>query len=349
MNLLIKHGIGGLILLGGLLSLSVVHAELDCGEDYAIRSGDTLGSIAQRAYGTIDRWNYLWHVNRDTLGQNPHLIRPGTRIRLPCPGGEPERISDPQEGNEDGDLTLLVGYYPPFTARDLPQGGMITHLLAEALDRAGESFRVVRINDYRAHLEVLLRERHFDASVPWFDPDCSDPRMRAAHPVRCEYRFSEPLMETLILLWKRSNDPFRFTDDDDIVGKRVCRPAGWFLHDLDAENRRWVSNNRITLIQPDSLRECFRMLLLGEVDLVSDNEFSGLQEAADLGIGDRVESLANPIATGTLHVLVHRSHPRASLILNTINRSIEELREDRRYHDLIAEHLDLFWAHLDTL
>jgi hypothetical protein len=45
-----------------------------------LKEGDTLGAIAQQHGVTAQQ---LWDANRDTIGTNPHLIRPGLELQIP--------------------------------------------------------------------------------------------------------------------------------------------------------------------------------------------------------------------------------------------------------------------------
>jgi resuscitation-promoting factor RpfA len=66
-------------------------AAAGAGEPYVIRPGDTLWGVAaahlpggRRSPGRIDRyWRRIHAANRGVLGDDPHLIHPGTRIVLP--------------------------------------------------------------------------------------------------------------------------------------------------------------------------------------------------------------------------------------------------------------------------
>jgi hypothetical protein len=57
---------------------------------YVIKSGDSLWSIAQdqivgkdASIGEIDNaWRKIWRANKDVIGNNPSLIRPGQEINL---------------------------------------------------------------------------------------------------------------------------------------------------------------------------------------------------------------------------------------------------------------------------
>lgn len=50
---------------------------------YIVAPGDTLSGIARRFTGNIQRWGELWGANDDVIGPNPHLIHPGTVLRIP--------------------------------------------------------------------------------------------------------------------------------------------------------------------------------------------------------------------------------------------------------------------------
>ena len=47
-----------------------------------IEKGDTLSSIAQRAYGRSNRVEFLYQVNRETLA-SPDSLRAGQKVRVP--------------------------------------------------------------------------------------------------------------------------------------------------------------------------------------------------------------------------------------------------------------------------
>ncbi|MFN2633399.1 MAG: LysM peptidoglycan-binding domain-containing protein [Thermoanaerobaculia bacterium] len=49
---------------------------------YIVESGDSLSKIARKLYGDADAWKRIYHENRDVI-QNPDLIQPGWRLRIP--------------------------------------------------------------------------------------------------------------------------------------------------------------------------------------------------------------------------------------------------------------------------
>ncbi|SEI38635.1 polar amino acid transport system substrate-binding protein [Allopseudospirillum japonicum] len=244
-------------------------------------------------------------------------------------------------------ISILIGHYSPFTGRDLLYKGMTSQIVAEALDAINQSYTVTYINDFPAHLNVLLKNRHFDTGHPWFNLGCSDIKVKEANPIRCEYRFSKPIFKTLVMFWKRVDDPFDFQTDSDVHGKRVCRPEGWFTHDLDSPERRWIRDGHITLVQPPNLSECFKLLMGGQVDLVTDQEFGGQEALHQLGIQDQVEILSRPVSDEAMHMLIHRSHPQATRYLLRLNQGLKILQESGRSERIKAWHIDRFWHELE--
>jgi len=50
---------------------------------YTVSTGDTLSGIAKQQYGDASKWPLIYLQNRDTIGPNPDVIKPGERLYLP--------------------------------------------------------------------------------------------------------------------------------------------------------------------------------------------------------------------------------------------------------------------------
>ena len=69
-----------------LASSTRLHAATHAGgvsHTYAVRSGDTLSSIASHFYGKSGDWQWLYHVNHGSLS-SPNLIYPGEKLNVPA-------------------------------------------------------------------------------------------------------------------------------------------------------------------------------------------------------------------------------------------------------------------------
>lgn len=54
--------------------------EEDGGQTYTVKSGDSLSKIGQH-HGVA--WRDIHEANRDVIGDNPDLIKPGQKLRIP--------------------------------------------------------------------------------------------------------------------------------------------------------------------------------------------------------------------------------------------------------------------------
>jgi polar amino acid transport system substrate-binding protein len=318
-----------------------------CGEPYEIKPGQTLSGIAQEAYKDASKWSLIFYGNQEKFGGEPSTITPGTKIRIPCLVPDAEFV--PYEPATTGDIELLTaGDYKPFTDQSLRAGGLITEIVQSAFEVAGAdaTHKITWINDWSAHLDPLLVNRSFDMGFPWLQPDCDNFRaLSEGGKFRCEnFLFSDPLFEMLVMLYVSSTDPVLFDVDSDLEGKRICRPAGYYTFDLDAPERRWLSEDKITLVQPRTVADCFEMLVDGEVDGVTVNNFTGRQQIEDLNISDRVFERERAISIQTLHVLVPKTHPRATVMLYRFNQGLRALKTEDGYDEILDAHLSAFWA-----
>ncbi|WP_235337335.1 LysM peptidoglycan-binding domain-containing protein [Pontibacter korlensis] len=50
---------------------------------YTVQSGDSLSKIAKKHYGSANEWTKIYNANKDKIGDNPDLIRPGQRFVIP--------------------------------------------------------------------------------------------------------------------------------------------------------------------------------------------------------------------------------------------------------------------------
>ncbi len=344
-----------------------------CGSEYTIKEGESLADIAARVYGNSSQWTLIFYANQDRMGANASLLVPGLSIRLPCIGGQapsaqqaapavsaPVAAGGPAGGIEISAAVRRIEFLTadgnaPFTDRSLSNGGMITQIVNASMDLVKDQaagrfgYNVSWVNDWAAHLNPLLITRAFDAGFPWAKPDCSNvAELSQDARYRCQkFFFSDPLYEVFTVLFAKTNSPFVFAKDDDVLGKTLCQAAGYSTYQLDKGGRNWVRENKITLLRPQSVEECFRLLDSGAVNAVVAADLTGKSIAASLGLNDRVKALPRPIAIETVHVIVPKTHPHASTVLYYINSALTILRESGEYDRIVDAHLSRFWNSQD--
>ncbi len=50
---------------------------------YTVKAGDSLSKISKQFYGRVDRWQKIYQTNKQVIGANPNLIRPGQQLTIP--------------------------------------------------------------------------------------------------------------------------------------------------------------------------------------------------------------------------------------------------------------------------
>lgn len=54
------------------------------GSSYTVQPGDTLWDIAQRAYADPEDWDTIYNANKQVIGNDPNLIKPGQVLHIPA-------------------------------------------------------------------------------------------------------------------------------------------------------------------------------------------------------------------------------------------------------------------------
>ncbi|UWQ78501.1 transporter substrate-binding domain-containing protein [Leisingera sp. S132] len=329
--------------LAALFTLAPAAAWAICDVDYVAQPGDSLFTIAETHYGDRNRWTMVYYANQKLLAGA--TVLPGRKLFIPCITGATAPDATPLR-QEKAELTLLTGSgYGPFTDRGLPGQGMVTELINAALELAPApvSYSVSWEDDWSKHLFPMLDKKEFDMGFPWLKPDC------AAEPgnERCvKFHFSEPVMTMPIMLFVRAGGGFEYTADTDVEGKTLCRPAGYFTHDLNRPDRRWLAEEKIGLVQPATPADCFRMVADGQVDAAAVNLFLGANTIVAENLRDTVVPLEKPLSEEGLHVVISKRHWRGTTHLYRINAGLQKLRDSGRFEEIMSRHLELFWAQL---
>ncbi len=364
----LKNGLALAAIAALTMLLAPAAQALTCGHKYTVRDGDTMNTIAQEAYGIANKWTLIFYANQKQFGNGP-ILEPGKQLNIPClkppaevsiePAGVNARapIDTPSAREIEvsrikGDMQILTaGDYQPFTDRSLPAGGMITEIVNTALatlntEAQGPGYQISWVNDWSSHLNPLLVSKTFDMGFPWFKPNCDEyGQLDEPARFRCDkFFFSKPVFEILVLFFTTNNSQFEFSSDADVLGARLCRPTGYFTFDLDKKGRNWVKEEKVTLIRPQSVEECFQMLSRGEVDAVTLNEFTGRAAVKKLNMDAQIRVIERPVSLLNLHVIIAKTHPRARTYLHYVNSSLTYLRGSGMYEQIVDKHLSRFWG-----
>ena len=332
----------------GLMALFGASAQAEtCGGSYQVQPGESLSMIAARLYDDPALWERLHAANLDVIGPRPDDMRAGMVVTLPCLEGRPkvaaQKAAIAPAAVKSELKVLTASGYAPFSDRDLPDGGLIAAVVDAALRQAAPQVghTIHWIEDRQAHLDPLLSNALMDMGFAWPAPPCDDGLQRP----ECQLLlYSDPMFEVLSLLFVAAERATSIAALDDMQGKRLCRPVGFPTHDLDRNGRRWVTDDRVRLLQPDSAADCVHLLLQGKADAMALDEFSGRVALRQSGAEDKIVALSDlPISIETLHVVVPKAHPQAQQVLTVFNAGLMDIRENGTFQDILSTHLSTFW------
>ena len=337
-----------------ILALPGVAAAQEACTTYTVRDGDTLGSIAQAAYGSYD-YQMIFNANRDALASNPNNLPPGLQLILPCEDGrltadselnaviatETARQASAPSRNQTYEPPLkfvTANDWAPFTDDKLTGGGIFVRMATTAMQRGGNDrgYEVSYVDDWQSHIDVLLPTGAFDVSIAWESPDCSKLDLLGEYSVRMctEFDFSLPIYETAYAFNTLIDSKYASARAfGDYAGARICRPEAWPISDLEVQG---LVEPLVTYSHPKTTLECAQMLLDGEVDLYVIEAETASSNFEELGATDRV--VTNPALATFIkyHFLTSKSNPRGRVYLAMLNRGITEMRESGEWYDIVA-------------
>jgi len=347
-----KHRLA--VLSAVLLALPAVAAAQEACTTYTVKDGDTLGSIAQAAYGTFD-YQMIFNANREALGANPSSLTAGLQLILPCedgrltPDAELSSIIEAETERQQATATKSNVYEPPlkfitsnnwmpFTDEKLTGGGIFVRMASTAMQRGGNNrgYEVSYVDDWMAHIDTLLPSGAYDVSIAWEAPDCSKLDMLGEFSARMctEFDFSLPIYETAYSFNTLADSKYAGARTfADYAGAKLCRPEAWPMGDLEVQG---LAPPVIEIVQPKAPIDCAEMLLKGEVDVYSIEAETSTSNFAELGGADKVA--VNPALTTfiTYHFLTSKSNPRGRVYIAMLNRGITEMRESGEWYDIVA-------------
>ena len=350
------------ILAMALVAFPLAVAAQEACTTYTVKDGDSLGSIAQAAYGSYD-YQMIFNANRNALAANPNSLPVGLQLVLPCEDGrlsadqEQGAIIAAEEAKAAANAPANKEYAPPlkfvtsndwmpFTDQSLTGGGIFVRMATTAMQRGGNNraYTISWVDDLMSHIEVLLPSSAFDVSIAWEAPDCTRLDALGEFSVRLctEFDFSLPIYETAYafntLVDSKYADARKFSD---YAGAKICRPEAWPIGDLEVEG---LVEPVVTYVHPKSPLECAEMLLKGEVDLYSIETETATKNFAELKATDQI--VVNPaLATFiSYHFLTSKKNPRGREYLDMLDKGITEMRESGEWYDILSTGLTEFNA-----
>ncbi|WP_181375836.1 LysM peptidoglycan-binding domain-containing protein [Palleronia abyssalis] len=320
--------------------------DLECDSVYTTQSGDSLSRISRRAYGRDTAYQQIFDYNPGVLS-NPSSLPVGIQLYIPCEAkqvvdGTSSRPSLPDliSAQDDGIKILTGEDYPPYVDQGLRQGGYSYELVERAMQYGDQpaDYRIDVIPAWGSHLQPLIADGAYDIGFPWFRPDCDQmDKLGEASQWRCKnLLWSENLHDVVVTFYARSGAAAAISSPGDAMGKKICRPRGYFTHDLEVMG---LTPPDIVRVAGDSPTDCFERLASGEVDLVTVNADTSDRIISELGIRDQVAEVINLATVQSLHAVGLKANPQSRINLLRINKGLIGMRDDGTFQDVSEAHL----------
>lgn len=223
-------------------------------------------------------------------------------------------------------LTVLSGNdYPPFADEALPEGGMATDIVRQAFARMEQPLDI----DFRPWERGMVETQagKYLATFPW---SYNTEREKTLI-------YSEPLYAFNQYFFTRSDAPYNGTSDSDIQGARVCLALSYNTSGLD----RLVDEGIVTLVRPQTLSACFRMIESNRADIIRVNDVIGWTTIESLfGKRDGFRMIDTPARSSIQHVLFSRAHPDSERIVPAFNATLAEMKADGTLEAIMIKHLE---------
>ncbi len=265
---------------------------------------------------------------------------PGSAVISGAPVTEAAPMPAIQPAREPAIRMLAGKGLAPSSETGAAAGEMVGDIVARSMEIAapGVAYSLSTVNDWDAHLAVLLPGGAYDVSFPWVRPDCNQSAAFSAglQNLCSDYTFSRPLLEVAIGYYVQSGDALSAaTDTAELAGRKLCRPMGQFVFDLQ---QRGLTEPLLTIVAARDTADCFARLLRGEVDMVSV-----LTDDAEAAIGAMGRSAAVAEAAGlrtshTIHAVSRKGDMRGEAALAVIDRGVERLMLSGGWFDVVASH-----------
>jgi polar amino acid transport system substrate-binding protein len=152
---------------------------------------------------------------------------------------------------------------------------------------------------------------------------------------RCDdFVFSAPFYEIVDGFFSLSeSDLSAATRYETFKGKRICRPEGYTTGVLEAVG---LGTPTVELTRPTEATACFEALAAGKVDLVSIDAEVGDSAIAALGMTGRFTQNPHLMTLQSLHVIAHKSNPRAVEMLAQLDTGLVEMYESGEWYEIVS-------------
>lgn len=334
---------------------SAYSTTITCDNEHIIQAGDTLSKISLKVYDDTTKWNIIYLQNKQIIGSNSSAIKVGSALFIPCLNrfsfnetkNHPVKLSDKTENKKNLHVDFVTAEWLPYVGKKLPNQGMLLDITKQIFSQFPDiSYSVDYISDWSAHINTLLKKNKYDIGPGWYYQDCSDmSKVPESAKIRCEYHFSSPIYKEIITIYNKKNDSIAISNLSELKNKTLCQPEGYLLFDYKKSGLE--NGKNFTLIESSSVKNCIEKLRDNEVQYVAINKNEGDQVISNLGLKDEIENSSDsPMETRSLHFIIHKTNPKANMLISKINKGLKKLENSGELFRIQSKHIQNFQNNL---
>lgn len=237
-------------------------------------------------------------------------------------------------------VTMLTGTgLAPLVDRRLPDHGMVPLILGEALAAAKDprKLELAFVDDWKAHLPILMPTGAFALGAPWPKPECEAKDLSAEARAFCQtFVFSDAFYEMPVTLLVPLNSPMvTARADSSLDGQRICRPAGFPAFDLQRMRLD------IQVISAQTAEGCAEMVRDGAADAISlpEPEAERLLAEATAEGTDKLVRARYLTRSVPIHAIALRGDQKGEQLIGLIDQGLTKMHASGRWVELITTYL----------
>lgn len=218
-------------------------------------------------------------------------------------------------------VRMLANTSPPYADKNLPEQGLALELVSHVMQRAGYEADI-SIETWSRAMEGVRIGVYDALATAWY----SDERAR-------DFIFSEPYLESQLILVKRRDDPRVYDDLSDLAGRRLGVRVD-YAYGVD-----FSQVPGLVLVEENHLIQNLLKLLNGSVDLVIGDQRTMAQQLEEYLKSQRHNIVVTPmpLPTRNRHVAASRELESSEKLVADFNRALAETKKDGSHAAIIRK------------
>lgn len=212
-------------------------------------------------------------------------------------------------------VPVVTGEFAPYTGKNLPSGGIATIIVDTALKAAGFAKTDVLWTSWTRGY-TLTKVGKIAMTFPYVRNKERDQ----------DFLFSDPIYTDRISFFVRPQDLNALSGAWH--GMRICIPQGWII----SLYRGFIDQFSLSLLQPDSIEDCFKMLNAKRVDIVPCTDPVAIYKIKKIFGKRNVFSASNyTYLEDKSHAMISRNWLGAEDLRQKLNIGLTKIRNSGAY------------------